>query len=70
MCKLTGYKARKGICEMLIMNDPVRELINERAPTVVIKQKAIELGMRSLRDDGMRSVYDGETTIEEVLKYT
>jgi type IV pilus assembly protein PilB len=69
-CNNTGYKGRKGIYELLDMTDPVRELINQRAPSVVLKQKAIELGMTTLREDGMRSIYDGETTIEEVLKYT
>jgi type IV pilus assembly protein PilB len=52
------------------ISDPVRELINERAPTVVLKQKAIELGMVTLRQDGLRSIFEGDTTIEEVLKYT
>ena len=69
-CNNTGYKGRKGIYELLDMNDPVRELINQRAPGVVLKQKAIELGMTTLRQDGLRSIYEGETTIEEVLKYT
>ena len=45
-------------------------MINQRAPSVVLKQKAIELGMTTLREDGLRCIYDGETTIEEVLKYT
>ena len=45
-------------------------LISNRAPTVVIRQKAIELGMTTLREDGLRSIYDGITTIEEVVKYT
>ena len=45
-------------------------MINQRAPSVVLKQKAIELGMMTLRDDGLRSIYEGLTTIEEVLKYT
>ena len=48
----------------------MRELINQRAPSIVIKQKAVELGMVTLREDGLRSIYDGDTTIEEVLKYT
>jgi type IV pilus assembly protein PilB len=69
-CNETGYKGRKGIFELLDIGEAMRELINERAPTVVIKQKAIELGMRPLRDDGLEAIYDGETTIEEVLKYT
>jgi type IV pilus assembly protein PilB len=70
VCNNTGYKGRKGIYELLRMSDPLRELINERAPSVVLKQKAIELGMTTLREDGLRSIYDGEATIEEVLKYT
>jgi type IV pilus assembly protein PilB len=69
-CNQTGYKGRKGIYELLRITDPVRELINERAPTVVLKQKAVELGMVGLRQDGIRSIFAGDTTIEEVLKYT
>jgi type IV pilus assembly protein PilB len=70
VCNNTGYKGRKGIYELMKMSDPIRELINERAPTVVLKQKAIELGMVTLRHDGLRSIFEGDTTIEEVLKYT
>lgn len=69
-CNDTGYKGRKGIFELLPVTDPVRELINERAPTVVIRQKAVEEGMITLREDGLRGIFEGATTIEEVLKYT
>ena len=69
-CHDTGYKGRKGIFELLVISDAVRALINERAPTVVIRQKAVELGMIPLREDGLRSIFDGDTTIEEVVKYT
>jgi type IV pilus assembly protein PilB len=69
-CNNTGYKGRKGIYELLKISDPIRELINERAPTIALKQKAIELGMVTLRQDGLRSIFAGDTTIEEVLKYT
>lgn len=69
-CNDTGYKGRKGIFELLIVSEAIRALINERAPTVVIRQKAVELGMVTLREDGLRGIFDGETTIEEVLKYT
>ncbi|PYK57335.1 MAG: pilus assembly protein PilB [Verrucomicrobia bacterium] len=69
-CNQTGYRGRKGIYELMRITDPLRELINERAPTVTLKQKAIELGMITLRQDGLRSVFDGNTTVEEVLKYT
>ncbi|HKP02046.1 MAG TPA: GspE/PulE family protein [Chthoniobacterales bacterium] len=69
-CNHSGYKGRKGIFELMPMTDPLRELINARAPTVTLKEKAIELGMVTLRQDGLRSIFAGHTTIEEVLKYT
>jgi type IV pilus assembly protein PilB len=69
-CNDTGYKGRKGIFELLIISEAVRVLINERAPTVVLRQKAIELGMVPLREDGLRGIFEGDTTIEEVVKYT
>lgn len=69
-CSSTGYRGRVGLFEMIVVSDAIRELINERAPTLAIKQKALEQGMRSLRDDGLRAIFDGNSTIEEVLKYT
>ena len=69
-CNDTGYRGRKGIYELLRMNDEVRTLINTRASGMVIKQVAMEKGMRTIRQDGLQSIYDGQTTIEEVIKYT
>jgi type IV pilus assembly protein PilB len=69
-CDGKGYKGRKGIYELLDITDPIRELINQRAPTVVLRQRAIELGMVTLREDGLRCIFDGDTTVEEVVKYT
>lgn len=69
-CNDTGYRGRKGIFELLVVNDAIRMLITERAPTVVLRQKAVELGMVTLREDGLRSIFEGATTIEEVVKYT
>jgi type IV pilus assembly protein PilB len=69
-CSQTGYKGRLGLYEMIEVNDSIRQLITERAPTLVIKNKAMEQGMRTLRDDGLRAIFNGDTTIEEVLKYT
>ena len=69
-CGNSGYKGRQGLFELLDISDPIAEMITERAPTVVLRQKAIELGMTTLRDDGLRNIYNGKTTIEEVLKYT
>ncbi len=70
VCNDTGYKGRRGIFELLLVTDPIRNLINERAPSVVMRQKAVELGMITLREDGLRGIFDGDTTIEEVVKYT
>jgi type IV pilus assembly protein PilB len=70
VCNDTGYRGRKGIFELLVINDAIRALVNERAPTVVLRQKAIEMGMIPLREDGLRTIFEGDTTIEEVVKYT
>lgn len=69
-CANTGYKGRKGIHELLNVTDPIKDLITENVPSIVLKQKAIELGMKTLREDGIRNIFEGNTTIEEVLKYT
>ena len=45
-------------------------MITEREPTVVLRKRAVEMGMRVLREDGLRNIYEGLTSIEEVLKYT
>jgi type IV pilus assembly protein PilB len=70
ICGSTGYKGRKGLFELLDMNDTLRDRVNKKAPTLTLKQKAIEMGMTTLREDGIRNIFDGITTIEEVLKYT
>ncbi|MGE9296268.1 MAG: GspE/PulE family protein [Puniceicoccales bacterium] len=69
-CSQTGYRGRQGLFEMMGISDTIRDLITNKAPTLVLKQKALEQGMRTLRDDGLRAIFDGATTIEEVLKYT
>ena len=69
-CNGTGYKGRKAIFEYLRVTNPIRELINDRAPTLIIREKARELGMRTMREDGVRSILDGYTTVDEVLRYT
>ncbi len=69
-CGNTGYKGRRGLFELLDMNDTLRDLVTKKAPSLVLKQKAIEMGMTTLREDGYRNIFDGVTTIEEVLKYT
>jgi len=69
-CNGTGYKGRKGVFEYLRVSDPIRELINERRPTLYIRERARELGMRTMREDAIRNVLDGYTTVDEVLRYT
>ena len=69
-CNKTGYKGRKGVFEYLRISDPIRELINERRPTLFIRERARELGMRTMREDAIRNVLDGYTTVDEVLRYT
>jgi type IV pilus assembly protein PilB len=70
VCSQSGYRGRLGIYEWLRMTEAVRDLVGQRASTLVIRQKAIEQGMRTLRDDGLRAIFDGHTSIEEVIKYT
>jgi type IV pilus assembly protein PilB len=69
-CNSTGYKGRMGIYEFLRVTDAIRDLITGRAPSLVMRQKAVEQGMKTLREDGLRAIFDGETTIEEVIKYS
>ena len=69
-CNGTGYKGRKGVFEYLRMSNPLRELVNNKAPTLIIREKARELGMRTMREDGIRAILDGYTTVDEVLRYT
>ena len=69
-CSQAGYRGRTGLFEMIKVTDAFREMINSGAATLVLRQNAIEQGMRTLREDGIRSIFDGETTVEEVLKYT
>ena len=69
-CRSTGYRGRTGIFEILILNDKIKELVGKRAPTHEIKQAALEAGMKTLQDDGLQKVFDGVTTIEEVLRVT
>lgn len=70
LCSDTGYLGRIGLFEMMVISDAIRDLIGDRAPTLVLKQKALEQGMRSLRSAGLRAIFDGNSTVEEVLKYT
>jgi type IV pilus assembly protein PilB len=69
-CRNTGYKGRMGIFEIFIIDDEVRHMINKRSPTLHLRQRARELGMRTLREDGVRKVLAGLTSAEEVISIT
>jgi general secretion pathway protein E len=69
-CFNTGYRGRIGIYELMLMRDELRDLINAQESAGVIKRKALELGLKTLRMDGLRKVKSGQTTISEVLRVT
>ena len=69
-CNQSGYKGRTGIFELLVVNDTIRDLIVQGAPTIMIQEKAREGGMRTMREEGILKIYDGLTSIEEVARET
>jgi type IV pilus assembly protein PilB len=69
-CRQTGYKGRIGIFEIFEIDDEVRHMVNVRAPTTQLRHRARELGMRTLREDGVRKVLAGLTSAEEVISIT
>jgi type II secretory ATPase GspE/PulE/Tfp pilus assembly ATPase PilB-like protein len=70
LCRQTGYKGRTGVFEIFEIDDEVRHMINNRSSTVILRQRARELGMRTLREDGVRKVLAGLTSAEEVISIT
>jgi type IV pilus assembly protein PilB len=69
-CNNTGYKGRMGIFEIMSFNDELRDLVMNHASTNVLRNAARKSGMRMLREKGLADIYDGLTTIEEVVKET
>jgi len=69
-CRHTGYRGRMGIFEIFIIDDDVRHMINKRTSTFLLRQRARELGMRTLREDGVRKVLTGLTSADEVISVT
>jgi general secretion pathway protein E len=69
-CKLTGYRGRLGIHELLIIDDEVRNLIMRSADSSEIRRAAAAKGMTTLREDGADKIMRGNTTIDEVLRVT
>lgn len=70
ICKGTGYKGRAAINELLIPDDTIRKLINERVSAVELKEAAEKNNMKSLRKDGIEKAINGITTLEEVMRVT
>ncbi len=69
-CRGTGYSGRLAIYEIMILDDDIRELIMKRNSTNVLREAARKRGMRTLRESGLLAIYDGVTTIEEVVAQT
>jgi type IV pilus assembly protein PilB len=69
-CNGTGYKGRTGIFEIMVFNDEIRDLIMHQASTNVLRAAGQKAGMRLLRDNGLAAIYDGVTTIDEIVKET
>jgi type IV pilus assembly protein PilB len=69
-CRQTGYKGRIGIFEIFEIDDEVRHMVNNRTSTMALRQRARALGMRTLREDGVRKVLAGLTSAEEVISIT
>ena len=69
-CKNSGYRGRVGLFEIMVLSDDMRELIMENASTQVLRTEARKNGMRTMRETGLQSIYDGVTTIDEVVRET
>lgn len=69
-CRHTGYRGRIGIFEILTIDDETRHLISKRVPTTQLRQRARQLGMRTLREDGVRKILAGLTSADEVISAT
>jgi general secretion pathway protein E/type IV pilus assembly protein PilB len=69
-CRGTGYKGRMGIFEICVLDDEIRRMVNEKMSVAMIRQRARDLGMRTLREDGLRKVLGGMTTPDEVITAT
>jgi type IV pilus assembly protein PilB len=70
VCNNTGYKGRMGIYEIMVLDDDVRDMIIKHASTQVLRAEARKRGMKTLRQAGLMAIYDGVTTIEEVVRET
>ena len=69
-CNNTGYRGRTALFEIMVFNDELRELVMEQASTNLLRNAGQKTGMKLLRDNGLAAIYDGVTTIDEVVKET
>ena len=69
-CRGKGFRGRLGIFEIFVADDEIRQMINRNATTLQLRHRSRELGMRTLREDGIRKVLSGMTTAEEVITST
>jgi type IV pilus assembly protein PilB len=69
-CNNTGYRGRMGIYETMVLDESLRELVMRRASTAVLRRESIKRGMRTLRESGLMAIYEGITTLDEVVKET
>ena len=69
-CNNTGYRGRQGLFEIMAFNDELRDLVMDHASTAVLREAAKRNGMHTLRENGLAAIYDGVTTIEEVVRET
>jgi type IV pilus assembly protein PilB len=69
-CSNTGYRGRFGIFEIFVIDDESRKLIYDKVSASVLRARAREMGMRTLREDGVRKALAGLTTPEEVIRAT
>ncbi len=69
-CRTTGHRGRAGIFEIFEMDDEVRHMVNDNLSTPQLRRQARELGMRTMREDGIRKVLNGMTSAREVLHVT
>ncbi|MCC6681921.1 MAG: Flp pilus assembly complex ATPase component TadA [Phycisphaeraceae bacterium] len=69
-CNQSGYKGRMAIFEIMVLDDDLRELIMQNASTQILRAESRKRGMRTLRQSGLLTIYDGQTTIDEVIRET
>ena len=70
ICNNTGYKGRKALTELMVVNQELRDMISNGTPANILRDRACEMGMRTLREDGLMAIFNAETSVDEVVRYT